>query len=43
MMEMGFEVQLTEIFDNYGMELDNVQFIMASATFPSKVLTVARK
>jgi len=42
-MDMGFEIQLSEIFDNYGMSLDNIQFIMASATFPSKVLSIARK
>mmetsp|Transcript_76963 Transcript_76963/g.166505 ORF Transcript_76963/g.166505 Transcript_76963/m.166505 type:complete len:159 (+) Transcript_76963:693-1169(+) len=43
MMEMGFEIQLKEIFDNFGLNLDKIQFVMASATFPSKVIHIAQR
>jgi len=43
MMEMGFEIQLKEIFDDYGMDFNQMQFIMASATFPPKVINIARR
>merc|ERR1719265_2613911 len=34
MMEMGFELQLKEIFDDYGLKLREALVLMASATFP---------
>jgi len=43
MMEMGFELQLKEIFDDYGLELNKCLIMMASATFPAKVMHIARR
>lgn len=43
MMEMGFELQLKEIFDDFGINLSKVQFVMASATFPMKVVQIAQR
>jgi len=41
MMEMGFEIQLKEIFDDYGMDFSQMQVVFASATFPPKVINIA--
>jgi len=43
MLEMGFEKQLKEIFDNFGIDFSQMQFIMASATFPPKVINIAHR
>jgi len=43
MMEMGFEIQLKEIFDDFGLDFSRLQFVMASATFPPKVINIARR
>lgn len=43
MMEMGFELQLKEIFDDYGIRLRECLVMLASATFPPKVMNIARR
>jgi len=43
MMEMGFELQLKEIFDDFGLKLREALVMMASATFPAKVMGIARR
>jgi len=43
MMEMGFELQLKEIFDDYGLQLHRCRITMASATFPKKVMHIAQR